>query len=217
MWRLLVHRPGAESRTSRGLPRKENLLHLDVLGSASGGHGQAEVRDDTTYPGRDPVGPQEQSRRTKSAMAVCNHFTFDSTIRTSRSCTHRTQLPRDGVRRWDADRARRRHAPASRSRHAGRRGSHPAQAAGLLHRDLKPDNILVSGPASAPPYRVNILDFRLAKSATASELDVTRMTRHTDPGTIAGWALCPNPVARPPFTSGVPSGFQHPDYGGRSR
>ncbi len=92
-----------------------------------------------------------------------------------------------------------------------------AQAAGLLHRDLKPDNILVSGPASAPPHRVNILDFRLAKSATASEVDVTRMTRHTDPGTIAGWALCPNPVARPPFTSGVPSGFQHPDYGGRSR
>jgi hypothetical protein len=32
-------------------------LHLDVLGSASGGHGQAEVRNDTTHPGRDPVGP----------------------------------------------------------------------------------------------------------------------------------------------------------------
>ena len=36
--------------------RKENLLwNLDVWGTASGGHGQAEVRDDTTSASRDPV------------------------------------------------------------------------------------------------------------------------------------------------------------------
>ena len=61
-----------------------------------------------------------------------------------------------------------------------------AHAAGLLHRDLKPDNILVTGPASTHPHRVKILDFGLAKSAIASDGDVTRMTRHTDPGTIVG-------------------------------
>ena len=37
-----------------------------------------------------------------------------------------------------------------------------AHGAGLLHRDLKPDNILVTGPASAHPNRVKILDFGLA-------------------------------------------------------
>src|SRR5262249_44106698 len=38
-----------------------------------------------------------------------------------------------------------------------------AHAAGITHRDLKPDNILVSGTRSANPGQVKILDFGLAK------------------------------------------------------
>src|SRR5262245_60029280 len=41
-----------------------------------------------------------------------------------------------------------------------------AHAAGVIHRDLKPDNIFVAGPASANPGRVKILDFGLAKMAS---------------------------------------------------
>ena len=49
--RLLADRPGAESRYVPRSSAKENLLwNLDVWGTASGGHGQAEVRDDTTSP-----------------------------------------------------------------------------------------------------------------------------------------------------------------------
>jgi eukaryotic-like serine/threonine-protein kinase len=56
-------------------------------------------------------------------------------------------------------------------------GPAAAHAAGLLHRDLNPDNILVTGPASAHPNRVKILDFGLAKSATASDADVRQSYR----------------------------------------
>jgi eukaryotic-like serine/threonine-protein kinase len=42
-----------------------------------------------------------------------------------------------------------------------------AHAAGFMHRDLKPDNILVTGANSAHPGRVKILDFGLAKETPA--------------------------------------------------
>jgi Tol biopolymer transport system component len=61
-----------------------------------------------------------------------------------------------------------------------------AHAAGLLHRDLKPDNILVTQPGSAYPHRVKILDFGLATTTPASSADITRAAPHTDPGTIVG-------------------------------
>ncbi len=74
VWRLLVHRPGAESRTSRGLPRKENLLHLDVLGSASGGHGQAEVRMIPRILGETRSDRRNSPVARNPRMAVCKHL-----------------------------------------------------------------------------------------------------------------------------------------------
>jgi serine/threonine protein kinase len=55
-----------------------------------------------------------------------------------------------------------------------------AHAAGVVHRDLKPDNILVSKSG-----RVKILDFGLAKQQAAA-VDGTAVLTITQPGTVVG-------------------------------
>ena len=47
-------------------------------------------------------------------------------------------------------------------------GMAAAHAAGFTHRDLKPDNVLVTGPQTAHPGRVKILDFGIAKFTSLS-------------------------------------------------
>ncbi|MCU1336505.1 MAG: serine/threonine protein kinase [Bryobacterales bacterium] len=63
-----------------------------------------------------------------------------------------------------------------------------AHAAGFTHRDLKPDNILVTGPQTHSPGRVKILDFGLAKRTSAiAESDATQtVVAATNPGTVLG-------------------------------
>jgi serine/threonine protein kinase len=66
-------------------------------------------------------------------------------------------------------------------------GMAAAHAAGFVHRDLKPDNILITGPQSPSPGRVKILDFGLAKRAAISQSDATQtMAAATNPGTVLG-------------------------------
>jgi eukaryotic-like serine/threonine-protein kinase len=66
-------------------------------------------------------------------------------------------------------------------------GMSAAHAVPLVHRDLKPDNILVTGPQSAHPGVVKILDFGLAKAASDPAAEgATRTIALTGAGTTVG-------------------------------
>jgi serine/threonine protein kinase len=67
-------------------------------------------------------------------------------------------------------------------------GMAAAHAAGFTHRDLKPDNILITGSQTPHPGRVKILDFGLAKyDASLPESETTRtLIAATNPGTVMG-------------------------------
>jgi serine/threonine protein kinase len=67
-------------------------------------------------------------------------------------------------------------------------GMAAAHAAGFTHRDLKPDNILITGPQTPNPGRIKILDFGLAKyAASLPQSEATRtIAAVTNPGTVMG-------------------------------
>jgi eukaryotic-like serine/threonine-protein kinase len=70
-----------------------------------------------------------------------------------------------------------------------------AHSAGILHRDLKPDNIFVlkkSGPASDDAVEVKVLDFGIAK-ITALEGDSAQSASLTNSGGLVGTPLYMSP------------------------
>jgi len=62
-----------------------------------------------------------------------------------------------------------------------------AHLAGITHRDLKPDNVMITGPASRDPGRVKILDFGLAHQTALAVAGDSAATR-TIAGTVMGTA-----------------------------
>jgi serine/threonine protein kinase len=60
-----------------------------------------------------------------------------------------------------------------------------AHQAGIVHRELTPENIMIASAAAGQPGRVKILDFGLAKPAGDADPDAT-LGGGTEPGLIVG-------------------------------
>ncbi|MFN2374547.1 MAG: serine/threonine protein kinase, partial [Cyclonatronaceae bacterium] len=70
----------------------------------------------------------------------------------------------------------------------------------VVHRDLKPDNIMVSGPADAP--RVKLLDFGIASVLDEGEDDAVKLTRDGNRPMTPAYAAPEQLLGRPVTTAG---------------
>ncbi|MCA1803538.1 MAG: serine/threonine-protein kinase, partial [Rhodothermaceae bacterium] len=70
----------------------------------------------------------------------------------------------------------------------------------VVHRDLKPDNIMVSGPADAP--RVKLLDFGIASVLDEGEDDAVKLTRDGNRPMTPAYAAPEQILGRPVTTAG---------------